>query len=112
MNGEPHHSVDLFISDRSQLGALRDHLALTAPDVRISVSSAMPEPGEQGAVDMLILAAGGGGGVLAALRVIPEFLKASRTGISITATVKGEPFILTASNVDEVMPILERILDA
>src|SRR5215472_9679031 len=108
MAGEASYSVDLIISDQSQLGPLRDFLSLAAPGVRVSVSSRIPRPGEQGVLDMLVLAAGSGG-VLAAIRAIPEFLKARRTGISITATVKGEPFTLTATNVDEVMPILERI---
>jgi hypothetical protein len=110
VGGESLHAVVLSISDQSQLGPLRDFLTLTAPGVRASVSSEFPGPGEQGALDMLVLVASSGG-VLAAIRVIPEFLKARRTGISITAKVKGEPFTLTATNVDEVMPILERILD-
>jgi hypothetical protein len=111
VNGEPSHSVDLLISDRSQLGPLWDFLALTAPQVQMSVSGEAPRLGEQGALDILVLVASSGG-VLAALRVLPEFLKARRTGISITATVKGKPFTFTATNVDEVMPIVERILDA
>jgi hypothetical protein len=105
------YPVDLFISDQSQLGPLRDFLALAVPGVQVSVSGEGPGPGEQGALDMLVLVASSGG-VLAVIRVLPEFLKARRTGISITAKVKGEPFTLTATNVDEVMPILERILDA
>ena len=60
---------------------------------------------------MLVLAAGSSG-VLAAIRVVPEFLRSRRTSISITAKVKGEPFTLTADNIDEVMPLIERILDA
>jgi len=111
MAGEASYSIDLIISDQSQLGPLRDFLALAAPGVQVSVSSRVPRPGEQGVLDMLVLAASSGG-ALAAIRAIPEFLKARRTGISITAKVKGEPFTLTATNVDEVMPILERILDA
>ena len=110
MDEEASCSVDLIISDHSQLGPLRDFLTLAAPGSRVSVSSGVPQPGEQGALDMLVLAASSGG-VLAAIRAIPEFLKARRTGISITAEVKGKPFTLTATNVDEVMPILERILD-
>ena len=105
------YSVDLFISDQSQFGLLRDFLTLAAPGIQVSVSSEVPVPGEQGALDMLVLVASSGG-VLAAIRVLPEFLKARRTGISITAKLKGESFTLTATNVDEVMPILERILDA
>ena len=111
MAGEASYSIDLILSDQSQLGPLRDFLALAAPGVQVSVSSRVPRPGEQGVLDMLVLAASSGG-ALAAIRAIPEFLKARRTGISITAKVKGEPFTLTATNVDEVMPILERILDA
>ena len=102
--------VDLSISDQSQLVPLRDFLALTVPDARVSVSSEAPASGAQGVLDTLVLAASGGG-VVAAIRVIPEFLRARRSGISITAKVKGEPFTLTATNVDEVMPLLERILD-
>lgn len=111
MTGDSSHSVDLFISDQSQLGSLHNFLSLAAPGIRVSVSSEVPRLGEQGMPDMLVLAASGGG-VLAAIRAVPEFLKARRTGISITAKVKGESFTLTATNVDEVMPILERILDA
>ena len=111
MNDGPRQFVDLFISDRFEFGKLRDLMASAAPDVRISISSTMPEPGEQGALDMLVLA-GSGGGVLAAIRVIPEFLKARRTAISITVKAKEKTVIVTASNVDEVMPIIERILDA
>ena len=51
-------------------------------------------------------------GLVAAIRVLPEFLRSRRTGLSVTMTVKGEPFTLTATNVDEVMPVLERLLDA
>jgi hypothetical protein len=103
--------VDLSISDQSQLVPLRDFLALTVPDVCISLSAKAPEPGEQGVLDTLVLVASSGG-VVAAIRALPQFLRARRSGISITTKVKGEPFTLTATNVDEVMPILERILDA
>lgn len=112
MDGEEQNIAELFISDRLQLGKLRDRMASEAPDVRISVSSMMPELGEQGALDMLVLAAGGGGGLVTAIRVIPEFLKAQRTAMSVTVKAKGKTVIMTASNVDEVMPIIERILDA
>lgn len=72
-------SVDLSISDQSQLGSLREFLALAAPDVRMSVSRGVPRLGEQGVLDDIVLVASSGG-VLAAIRAIPEFLKARRTG--------------------------------
>ena len=33
------YSVDLFISDQSQFGLLRDFLTLAAPGIQVSVSS-------------------------------------------------------------------------
>jgi len=90
---------------------LRDFLALTAPNVQVSVSSGVPQPGEQGVLDTLAVA-GSTGALAAAINVLPHFLKARRSGITIKATVKGKPFTLTATNVDEVMPIINKILDA
>jgi hypothetical protein len=103
--------LEFAISDQSQFGAFREFLRLAAPDADVQVTTMAPGPGEQGGLDVLVLVASSGG-LLAAIRVLPEFLKARRTGISISMKVKGEPFELTASNIDEVMPVLERLLDA
>jgi hypothetical protein len=63
-----------------------------------------------GALDVLSVVAGSSG-LVAVLRMMPEFLRARRSGLSITATVNGEKFTMTASNVKEVIPILERMLN-
>jgi hypothetical protein len=42
---------------------------------------------------------------------LPAFLRSRRSSLEITTTVKGKPFIITATNIDEVMPIVERLLD-
>ena len=81
-----------------------------AADVDVQRVAGEPEAGEQGALDVVVLVASSSG-LVAAIKVLPEFLKSRRTGLSITASVKGESFTLTATNVDEVMPILERLLD-
>lgn len=111
MGGDSLRSVDLFISDASELGSLREFLMLAAPDAGVAVSAGAPAPGELGAADVLVLLAGSSG-VVTAIRMLPEFLKARRSGISITATVNGKPFTMTATNVDEVTRVLEKILDA
>jgi len=50
--------------------------------------------------------------LIAAVKALPEFLRSRRSGVAITMRCKGEPLMLTATNIDEVMPILERLLDA
>ena len=103
--------VELTVSDQSQFGPFREFLTWAAPGADISVTAKAPSAGEQGALDVLAVVASSGG-LLAAIRTVPEFLKARKTGLSVIMTVKGEPFTLTATNIDEVMPILDRLLDA
>jgi hypothetical protein len=103
--------VVLSVSDQSQLGWLEDFLGWAIPDVSVSRIAAQPGAGEQGALDVLAVVAGSSG-LVAAVKVLPEFLRSRKTGLSITMTVDGQPFTLTATSIDEVMPILERLLDA
>lgn len=103
--------IELAISDLSQLGALDRFLNWAAPGASVSRTAANPDPGELGAVDVLALVASSSG-LVTAIKVLPEFLRSRRTGLSITATIRGEPVQLTATNVDEVLPILERLLEA
>jgi hypothetical protein len=103
--------AELRVSDQAQLGPLREFLRAVRPDVRVSLFPGQPEPGEQGALDFLAVIASSSG-LVAAVKVLPEFLRSRKTGLSITMTVKGEPFTLTATNVDDVIPIMERLLDA
>lgn len=103
--------AELAVSDPSQLGPLQEFLGLAAPDTGLSRIAREPGAGEQGALDVLALLASSSG-LVAAIRVLPEFLRSRRKNVSITMTVRGEPLTLTATNIDEVMPILERILNA
>jgi hypothetical protein len=102
--------AELSVSDQSQVGPLQEFLGWAVPDISVSRITGKPRAGEQGALDVVGVLAGSSG-LVAAVRVLPEFLRSRKTGLSITATVKGEPFTLTATNVDEVMPILEKLLD-
>jgi hypothetical protein len=103
--------VELTMSDQSQLASLQEFMSWATPDIKVSRIAGQPGAGEQGALDVLVMLASSSG-LVAAIKVLPEFLKARRTGLSITTTVRDKPFTITATNVDEVMPILERLLDA
>ncbi len=101
--------IELSVSDYGQIAALHEWLS-SVPGVSVRRVAGIPGPGELGALDVLVAVAGSGG-LVAAIRVIPEFLKARRSSITVNATVNGEMFSITASNVESVMPILERALN-
>lgn len=103
--------IQLAVSDPSQLRPLRDWMRGQA-DVDVTVSAGTPGPGELGALDVLSVVAGSSG-VVAAVRTLPEFIRARRTGFRLEMTIHGERFILDATNVDDVLPIiLEQLRDA
>jgi hypothetical protein len=109
MDAQDSQRVELSVSDQAELGFLREWLSWT-PGLDISQAAGEPGPGEQGALDVLMML-GSSGVLIAAIKTLPEFLRSRRTGLSVTMTVKGKPLTLDASNIDEVMPILERLLD-
>jgi hypothetical protein len=108
MSAEGKCRVEFLVSDYSQIGSLYEWLR-SAPGVQVDRIPGSPEPGEMGAVDVLTVLAGSSG-VIAAIRVVPEFLRSRRSSISITVTVDSEKFSVTASNVKDVLPILERAI--
>jgi hypothetical protein len=108
MPSDETEQIEVSVSDYSEIGALQRWLS-AVDGVRVSRLEGQPGDGQQGVLDALVLAAGGG--AAAALRTLPEFLRARRSGLSITTTFKGRKFRLDATNVDEVMPIIERFLD-
>jgi hypothetical protein len=100
--------IQLMVSDQSQFAALRDWLR-GRPGIEVAVTAGMPERGELGALDVLTVL-GGSTGAIAAFRTLPNFIRSRRSGLRIETTVHGQPFVLDATNVDDVMPILERLL--
>lgn len=109
MGSEDYDRIELAVSDYEQIGALQEWLE-AVPGVSVSRVARIPNAGHLGALDVLIPIASGGG-LVAAIRVIPEFLKARRSNLTITATIGGEKFSITVSNAKDVMPILERALN-
>ena len=109
MGANDYSHIELAVSDYAQISPLQDWLSST-PGVQVLRSSGSPSSGELGALDVLTVVAGSSG-VVAAIRVIPEFLRSRRSGLSITTTVKGEKFTMTATNAKDVMAIVERLLN-
>jgi hypothetical protein len=102
--------VDFAASDPAELGALSQWLE-GGGRTRIERTPAGPARGELGAVDILA-AVGSSGTLVAAIKVLPEFLRSRHPSLRIEATVKGERFVLEAKNADEqVMRMAERIVD-
>jgi hypothetical protein len=101
-------AIELAVSDPSQLSSLRDWMRGQS-DVEVTVAPGTPGWGELGVVDVLAVLAGSSG-VVAAIKTLPDFIRSRRSGFRIETTVAGKQFILEATNVDEVLPILERLL--
>lgn len=106
--------IELAVSDPSQLSSLRDWLReglRTQPGFEVTVVAGTPGPGELGVLDVVSVLAGSSGvAVVAAIKTLPDFIRSRRSGFRIETTVHGRPFVLDATNVDDVMPILEQLL--
>ncbi|MEV6926623.1 hypothetical protein AB0M46_19270 [Dactylosporangium sp. NPDC051485] len=102
-------TLELAISDPTQASHLRDWIR-DQPGVRVTTRPGTPDPGELGALGVLVLLASSSG-LVAAIKTLPEFLRSRRSGVRIETTYRGEPFVLDATNVDDVLPLLKRLLD-
>jgi hypothetical protein len=97
------------VSDPGQLRPLAEWLSAVG-QVRVERKPGQPGPGQQGVVDVLTVLASSGG-LIAALKVLPQFIRSRRSGFHIEATVNGEKFILDATNADkDFQPLVERLL--
>jgi len=103
-------TVELAVSDPAKLRSLAG--ALTAVgQVRVELTSGRPGPGEQGVADVLTVVATSSG-LIAAIKVLPEFIRSCRSSFTIELTFRGEKFTLTVSNADkETVRILKRLLE-
>lgn len=101
--------IEFTISDYAQISSFQNWLGST-PGVQVLRRASSPDTGEMGTLDVLTAVAGSSG-LVTLIRVIPEFLRSRRSGLSVTATVKGEKFTMTTTNVKDVLPILERLLN-
>jgi hypothetical protein len=101
--------ITFTVSDYAQIGSLQEWLSST-PGVQVLRAPGLPNSGELGTLDVLTVVAGSSG-LVAAIKVIPEFLRSRRSGLSITAIVKGDKLTITADNAKDAMEALERMLN-
>jgi hypothetical protein len=99
--------MELAVSDQGEFLALRDWLR-GQPGVEVEVTAGTPGPGELGALEVLTVLAGSSG-LVTAIKTLPEFIRSRREGLRIETTFKGEKFILEATNVQDVLAIMERL---
>lgn len=98
-----------MVSDPGQVPSLRDWLR-AQPDVTVGLMSPEPASAELGVVDVVTVLASSGG-MVTAIKTLPEFIRSRSRRIRIEATVRGRRFTLDATNIDDVIPIMERLLD-
>jgi hypothetical protein len=111
VDGEDARFVELAVSDYSQIGALADYVRLAVPGAPVTRNPGKTGQGELGTLDVLTVVADSGV-LIAVVNALPTFLRSRKPGVSITVkTVKGNQLTLTANNVDEVIPVLDRFLD-
>ncbi len=103
--------LELRISDNAELLSLQRTLSL-AQDVQLERVPGTPAPGTLGVADYLAaIGVGGGAGLLTVIKMLPDFLRARRSDLSVEITHKNKKITVTAKNVDDVMPILNELLD-
>jgi hypothetical protein len=80
----------------------------------VTLVADQPALGELGVGDILQIssvASGGAAGVFLALRTLPEFIRSRRSDVKITVTLGDREVVVEATNVEDVMPVLDRVLD-
>lgn len=100
----------LSVSDQAELRPLREWLS-GAPEVDVRQEAGVSAPGEQGVLDYVTVLAGSGG-LIAAIRMLPAFLRARRPELTVTMKVRDKEFRVDAKNVDDVLPVVEKLIDA
>jgi Effector Associated Constant Component 1 len=103
--------VGLLVSDHAQISSLEAYLRLAVPDVVVKRVSGHPGRGEQGVLDVLMVLADST--VLVALvKVLPEFLRSRRPGMSVDLQLRGKRLTVTADNAEDILPVIDKFLDA
>ncbi|MET8051538.1 hypothetical protein ABZU75_28445 [Streptosporangium sp. NPDC005286] len=103
-------SVEIAVSDLSELRSLRGWLE-RVPDVQVEQVAGIPGPGEQGAVDVLVLLVGSSGMLAVAIRTLPEFIRSRRSTLALTLKTGDKEVTLSADNINQVMPVIEKFFD-
>jgi hypothetical protein len=107
--GSDPEEIIMAASDQSQLSSLREWLR-QVPQATVRITPGQPGSGEQGAVDVLTILASAPT-LIAAIKVLPEFIRSRRSGFRIETTVRGKKFVLDATNSEaDLLAVVERLL--
>jgi Effector Associated Constant Component 1 len=104
--------VELSVSDHAQLGSLADYMHLAVPSVRVARSVSRAGRGEQGALDVLMIAADSSV-LVAVIKLLPEFLRSRKPGVSVTVTItrKRRQLTVTADDAGDLERVIEKFFD-
>jgi hypothetical protein len=104
--------AELSVSDYAQLGSLAEYLHLAVPDVRVTRSAGRAGSGEQGALDVLMIAADSSV-LVAVVNVLPQFLRSRKPSVTVTVTVKGKrrQLTVTAQDPADARTAIEKFFD-
>jgi hypothetical protein len=104
--------AELSVSDYAQLGPLAEYLHLAVPGVPVTRIVGRAGRGEQGALDVLMIAADSSV-LIAVIKVLPEFLRSRKPGVTITVTVKGKQKQLTVTSdaSSDVRSVIDKFFD-
>jgi hypothetical protein len=104
--------AELSVSDYAQLGSLAEYLQLAVPTVQVIRSAGRAGPGEQGTLDVLMIAADSSV-LVAVIKVLPEFLRSRKPGVTVTVSVKGKSrqLIVRAEDPGDVRSVIEKFFD-
>lgn len=105
-------TAELAVSDYAELGSLAGYLRLAVPDVGVARGAGRAGGGEQGALDVLMVAADSSV-LVAVIEVLPKFLQSRRKpGLTVTVTVekKRRQLTVTADDPGDVRQVVEKFL--
>jgi len=104
--------AELSVSDYGQLSSLAEYLNLAMRTVDVTRGVGRPGPGEQGALDVLSIVADSSV-LVAVVKVLSEFLRSRKTGVTVTITIKGKrrQLTVTADEFEDVQSVIDKFLD-
>jgi hypothetical protein len=107
--GETDVRITLLPSDPEAVRSLGTWIS-NSDDVRLERINIATGDHELGASDVLV-AIGGSAGLVALVKTLPEFIRSRRANLTIRIETEDRLVELTATNIDNVLPVVERAFD-
>jgi hypothetical protein len=102
-------TLQLSVSDPALLGSLERHLRREAPGTSIERVAGRPERGQQGALDVLTIAADSSV-LVAVIELVKGFLQSRKKDPQVKVTLRKKSVTVTARTADEAAQIVDRLL--